>query len=269
MINLFEEACETQTNLLFSIVLGSSGSGKSRVAGTAPGKTLYLYFQGERHGPASAAQSGGDLLPVCLDRSRDGADLTADETFKRGLSVLDLESLKAAGIKSIVLDGLTELEKVVRQTKVWANSCMNSSGKHNNFAEPAATLEQIDRYMTALRRAQDALGIHIVVTGILDVQEIDDNGAIGTAKPRLSGYSVAEGLIQQFGDILVVGRMKNAKGESGYVFQTATDVQRISKDAAGNVRKFINFTPRIAGASTLPPYIKADLNEIIKLKSGK
>lgn len=268
-MDLFSEAFKVEANKLFAIVLGSSGSGKSRVCGTLPGKTLYLFFQGERHGPSSALAGGGDLIPVCIDRGRDGQDLTADQAFKRGLECLDPEVLKKAKIENIVLDGLTELEKCVRETKAWKIACESASGKHNNFQEPAATLNLIDKYMSALRRAQDTVGVNVVVTGIIDVQEIEDNGAIGTAKPRLSGYSVAEGCIQQFGDVLVIGRLVSPDGKSAHVFQTGADITRISKDDEGKVKKFINFTPRISGVSELPAFIKADLKNVLTMKEKK
>ena len=83
------------------------------------------------------------------------------------------------------------------------------------------------------------------------------------ATPRLSTYAVAEGLIQQFPDILVIGKLsKGAK--SAHRFQFESGVQRVAKDAAGVVRKMINFSPRITGGAhgkTEP----ADMKEILKI----
>lgn len=269
MLELMDEVSNNDNSKLHLIVLGASGAGKSRVAGTAPGKILYIHTDSERHGPASAKASGGTVLPVCIDRTKDGDRLDADAAFEKTLRLLDPAFLLKNGIDSIVLDGLTELEKIIRQTKKWANSCLTDKGKHNNFAEPAATVARFDEIFRALNDAQDRAGCHVIVTGILDVMETDDNGAIAVAKPRLSGYSVAESLVQQFADILVVGRMVNAKGDAGYVLQTGADVTRVSKDLSGVIKKMFNFSPRITGAKSLPPYIKADLAEVIKLKTGE
>lgn len=268
MLDLINEASLVATSKLFAILLGSSGAGKSHVAGTAPGKILYLYLDSERHGVTSASKSSSDVLAVCIDRTAKGETLKPEEAFKRGLALLEPEGLKKAKIASVVIDGLTELEKLVRSTSVFKNKCLSTAGKHNSFAEPAATVEMLDEYMRAARRAQDEAGVHIIITGIIDVQEIDDNGAIGVAKPRLSGYSVAEAMIQQFPDILVIGKMTNAQGKSDRVFQTTADVQRISKDQNGTVKKFINFDCRLAmpAGRELPPYIKADLKAVIALK---
>ena len=268
MLDLLHEASNVKTDLLFAIVLGSSGAGKSHVAGTAPGKILYLYLDSERHGSSSAVKSSPDLIAICIDRDKDGNPLKPEAAFKRGLELLNPEGLKKAKIGSVILDGLTELEKLIRSTPKWVNMCQSTSGKHNSFAEGASTIALGDEYMRALRDAQDKAGVHVVVTGIIDVQEVDDNGAIGVAKPRLSGYAVAEGFIQQFPDILVIGKVAGKDGKSGRVFQTNADVQRISKDQNGTVKKFINFEPRLAGAVALPAFIKADLTEVIKLKTG-
>jgi AAA domain len=268
MIDLMNEVSDVKTDKLFAIILGSSGAGKSHVAGTAPGKILYLYLDSERHGSSSALKSSGDLLAVCIDRDKAGNPLKPEAAFKRGLEILQPEVLKKAKIDTVVLDGLTELEKLVRATDKWKNLCQSAKGVHNSFAEGSSTITLADEYMRALRDAQDKAGVHVIVTGILDVQEVDDNGAIGVAKPRLSGYAVAEGLIQQFPDILVIGKVAGKDGKSGRVFQTNADVQRISKDQNGAVKKFINFEPRLAGAVALPAFIKADLKDVIALKTG-
>jgi len=268
MFDLLNEASNVKTNLLFAAVCGSSGAGKSHVAGTLPGKILFLHLDSERHGSASASKSSGSVIAVCIDKDKSGNTLKADEAWKRGLDCLSPEVLKKAGIESVVLDGFTELEKLARATTKWANLCSTGSGKHNSFAEGSSTIALMDEYLRALRNAQDKVGVHVVCTCILDVQEIDDNGAVGVAKPRLSGYAVAEGLLQQMPDILVIGKVKGKDGKSGRVFQTNADVTRVSKDQSGNVKKFINFEPRLAGVTgELPAFIKADFSTIIEMKS--
>lgn len=260
-----KEVNNSETNRLFLIVLGASGSGKSRVAGTAPGKTLFLSFQGERHGPISAAQSGGDILPVFLDKDNQGNVITADEAYKKGLQFLDPEALKENNIDSVVFDGFTEFEKVIRKTKLWKQACLSKDGKHNNFQEPSATLDMMDNYISAFRLAQDRANVNIITTGVLDIQELEDNGEISVAKPRLSGYSVAEGVIQQFSEILPIGKITKPDGSSGFCFQTGSDIQKVSTDSKGRVKKFVNFNPRISShKKKLPAFIKADLKEVLK-----
>jgi hypothetical protein len=50
-----------------------------------------------------------------------------------------------------------------------------------------------------------------------------------------------------------------------------SDVSKTSKDEMGNVKKTVNFAPRIAGllVSDLPPIMDADLSQVIKLKQEK
>ncbi len=270
MLDLLQEVSHVDTSKLFLIVLGSSGAGKSHVFGTAPGRTLYLYLDSERHGVGAAKKGGGDVISVCLDRDKDGKPIKPDAAFKRGLESLSPAVLTKAGIESVVIDGLSELEKLIRSTTKWEGACSTKQGGHNKFAEPAETVKLLDEYMRALRTAQDECGVHVVMSGILDVQEAEDNGAVALAKPRATGYSVAESIIQQFPDILVIGKITKADGTSGRAFQTGADMKRVSLDDKNKVKRFVNFDCRLQGAEgVLPAFIKADLKEVIRLKGGE
>lgn len=272
MLDLLEEVSIVQTHLLFLALLGPSGSGKSHLAGTAPGKILYLHSSAESHGVASAGKSGGDLLPVCFERDKTGP-LTAEKAYRRLLECLKPEVIKKAGVSSIVLDGLTDLEKIIRESDEFRNRCATSRGAHDKFAEVPATNAMFDRVFSALRDVQTVCGTHVVVLGILDVQKEDAaTGEIELAAPRLAGYGVAVTAIQQFGDILTVGKMRKKDGTAGRVIQTGATVNKISKaskDEGGHVKKFINFDCRLQMpvGQELPDYIKADLAEVIKLKT--
>lgn len=278
MLDLLNEVSHVDTSLLFLALLGPSGAGKSHVAGTAEGKILYLYGGAESHGVASASKSGGDLLPVRYDQSKDKegktTDLTAEQSYRRLLECLKPEVIGKAKIKSIVLDGLTELEKLIRESDEFKNRCTTKSGAHDKFSEVPAMITMMDRVFQALRTAQDVHKVHVIVLGILDVQkENPQTGEIELAAPRLTGYGVAVTAIQQFGDILTIGKMRNAKGEEGRAFQTGATVNKISKaskDEGGHIKKFINFDCRLQlpPGVELPAFIKADLKEVIKLKTG-
>lgn len=269
MLDLINEASNVTTDRLFLAILGCSGSGKSHVIGTAPGKILYLYFGPERHGVTAALKSGPDIIAVSVDTKKDGSVRKPDEAYKYGLQCLDPAALKKAGIETVALDGLIELEKLVRNTTEFDDSCLTKAGKRDAFREPAETVRMMDKYMTALRVAQDSAQVHVVVTSILDVSEVEENGAIKVAKPRASGYAVAENMIQQFGDILCIGEI-TVKGKTGRVFQTGADLKRVSTDENKKVKRFINFNPRIQvpGHVEVPEIIKADLKEVLRLKTG-
>lgn len=243
-----------------AIVLGASGAGKSALAGTFPGKILYLYGSAETHGPQSATTyGGGSLDPICVDENR-----KPDETFAFMKAILgDTAFLKE--YDAIVLDSATVFEAILRQTTQFKTNCLSAQGKHNSFAEPAAVMVLFNEVLSLLRDS----GKHYLVTCILDVKDMDiETGEIIESSPRLGTYSVAEGVVQQFADVFVIGPMVNKKGESARRLQFCAGVSKVSKDVSGAIRKMINFNPRLTGVKELPPHLAADMKEVIKLKGG-
>lgn len=267
-----QEALKDLTNnKLGALILGQSGAGKSSVAGTFNCKTLYLYTTGESHGAKAAGSLGGtNVFPVCLDYV-DGVAVGPDAAYQRLLDILsDVDGIKSQKFGAIVLDGATELEVLIRATNKWRIRCQTDKGKHNNFAEGPATLALFRPVIDGLKDLQRKLGVHFAVTCVLDVQALADNGEVLESKPRLSTYAVAEGIVQQHEDIVVVGRMTNPQGEIAHRLQFLAGVTRESKDAAGVVKKSINFNPRLAGLGVhkLPQTLPADLNQLAALKAG-
>lgn len=262
-----EAAADLNNRNLGLIVLGQSGSGKSSLAGTFGKKTLYLYTTGESHGAAAAAAMGGDILPVCINYSGSNL-LEPDAAYDRLISILsDVDGIKKEGFGAIAVDGATEIEALIRSTTRWRTMCLTAQGKHNNFAEGAATLAMFRPIVDQLKTLQRSIGIDFVVTCALDVTATSDDGEIFESKPRLLTYAVAEGLIQQFADIVVVGRMSK-NDQIQHRLQFLAGVSRESKDAQGVVRKSINFNPRISGIKLddLPKTLPADLSKLVALK---
>lgn len=258
---------DLQSNTLGAMVLGQSGAGKSSLAGTFGVKTLYLYTSGESHGAKAANSLGADnVVPVSVD-FEDGKALSADKAYERLLSILD--SAGSEDFKAVVVDGATEIEILIRNTAKWKVMCQTDKGIHNTWAEGKATLAMFRPIIDKLKALQRKK-IHFAMTCILDVVDVSENGEIKEAKPRLQTYSVAEGVIQQFEDIMVIGRMSKGN-EVAHRIQFLAGVSRDSKDAEGQIRKSINFNPRISGIpiDRLPNTLKADLSEVIKLKEGK
>jgi hypothetical protein len=122
--------------------------------------------------------------------------------------------------------------------------------------------------LSRLRDLQFNHGIDIAVTCMLDVTEKNARtGEIEAAKPKLQAYGIAESAIQQFGDIIIIGRMTKADGMSGHVIQMNTDLSRVSVDEkTKEVKKIFGISPRLQGVQTTPPLIRADLKELLKLK---
>lgn len=252
---------------LGAIILGPSGTGKSYLCGTLPGKILYLFSDGELHGPIAAQVNGGDVTPIRIDQDDKENKLSADDSYSRLLEILGAtDSILEAGFQSIVLDSLTEVEGIVRSTSQFKRKCETSAGKHNNFSEPGVTLELMRPILSKLRDLNQQHGIHYAATCPLTVQAIGDDGQILESTPRLSGYSVAENLILQFPDVLVVGQVSKG-GKTGHCLQfNSAAVSKTSKDLAGQVKKLINFSPRITGVKNVPQLLPASLAKVIELK---
>ena len=167
----------------------------------------------------------------------------------------------------MAIDGVPELEETIRGSEQWAQKCKTAKGGHNTFAEGPAVNEMMRPIFNSLKDLQRNFGMHYVVTCVLDVQNMDDNGNIMASAPKLSTYSVAETVVRQFGDVLVVGRM--SKGDVvKHKIQFMCGVSRSSKDATGIVKKSINFNPRLGGipVSELPAIMDADLAKVLELK---
>lgn len=258
---------DASSTALEAIILAPSGGGKSTLAGTLGCKTLYLYASGENHGVKAARSVGGkDVVPVCFDTAR-----SPDDALQTLLEILsNNEAVTKHGFGAIVIDGASELETLIRTSQSWKKACATSKGGHNSFEEPKATIAGFRPIITALKDLQRAHGVHFAMTCILDAKDLGPNGEICEAIPRLQGYSVAESLVQQFGDVLVVGRMEK-NGAVKHKIQFATGLTKKSTDEAGTIKRMLNFAPRIAGLNVgdLPPYLDADLKQVIELKQKK
>lgn len=275
----FQAAIKQATESLNSsklelMVLGSSGSGKSSCIGTLGVKTLYLFGSRESHGPKAASVAGaGNVVPLNFEFATPSSgeaarELTPDESYGFLKFILQQDEwIKKEKFEAIAVDGVAVLETIVKGTTEFKKRCTAANGKHNTFKESEAAQELISDIINLLKRAQRQHGVHIVVTSMLDVKDVDPFGAILEAAPKLQSFGLAETLVAAFGDVLVVGKMQK-NGVVKYKFQSGSDLVKVAKDEQGNVKKMLNFAPRVSG-KVLPPVMDADLSEIIKLKAGK
>ncbi len=250
-----------------AICLAPGGAGKSYLAGTMDGKILYLHTQGERHGPQSAeTKCKGEIIPISID-TYNNPNKDPDLTIKTTLDILtDIDGIKKAGFTGVVIDSMTEYESLIQRTKKYKMFCMTTKGEHNNFKEGPAVIDQFRDLLNALRALADE-GIHYYVTCALDVKDKDEDGSVLEATPQLSGYRVIETLVLQFPDVFIVGEMENAEGKRAHRIQFGATVSKESKDQNGNIKRYLNFTPRLTGVDPMPSTLKADLKEVIKLVS--
>lgn len=267
----FEDAkADLKNNKLFLLLLGASGNGKSFAQGTFGTRTLYLYTQGERHGSRAASITGKEnMISVCLDQV-EGQELTADESLKRLHTILDdTDGIKKGQIGAIALDGITELESLIRNSTKFKVMTTTDAGKHNGFAESGATLFQLKEIISKLKRVQRECNVHVCATEILNVKEMDEKGTVVDSTPQLIGYAVATGVVQQFDDVLIIGRMK--KGDkTDYRFQLLAESNKTALNQDGTIKKTFNFSPRLSGVDilNLPATLSASLFELTKLKEG-
>lgn len=256
---------DVSNKCLFLILLGSSGNGKSYAQGTFGVKTLYLYTQGESHGPKSASALGGEnVIPICIDREGN-TPLTADESIKRLYAILDdHEALKKSGIKAISLDGASEIEALIRDTTTFKEKTIKA------FSDGPVELSMFREILNRLKTLQRALKIHVCMTCTLNVKTYSEDGTIMESAPSLHGYQVATGLVQQFDDVMVIGRMER-KEKVGYRLQLLAGVSKTTADFnTKEVKKTMNFSPRLTGADilSLGNTLDANLATLIDLKKG-
>jgi hypothetical protein len=257
---------------LEAIILGPSGAGKSYLMGSTGVPTLYLYSTGESHGPRAAAarakECGSTVLPICMDLDEDGNRLNGDAVLARISTVLATVGLfEGLGIRAVAIDGAAELENYIRDSAAWIKLCKTKDGSHNSFAEPAATCALFRPIFNQLKDLQRTRGVHVMVSAMLDVKAYGELNEVVEAVPRAKGFSVCEMLIQQFGDVLVIGPLKK-DGETRWRLQFMSDLSKSSVDPKLKVvKRTVNFNPRLNGV-TPPAYVDADLRAVIELKKG-
>lgn len=254
------------------LLLGPSGGGKSGTLNTLGVKTLHLFGSGEQHGVGSAASFGDaeNVLPVQWDLDQaSGEVLAPDAAYQQCLDILrDTDGIKKLGIGAVVIDGLTELEKLIYSTTAWKTAVQAQHKGITSFAG-GITLAMFKPVLGALSKLRAELGIHYVCTGILNVKEMGDNGAITEATPSMHGYQVAEGIIQSFADIVIVGQVQNAKGIMSPRFQFASAIKKTTQDFDTKAtRKILNVSNRLTGCdiSTFPATTKNSLKLLAAAK---
>lgn len=260
---------QMESKALEAIILGPSGSGKSFLLGSFGCPTLYIYSSGESHGPRAAAKrakdAGSTIIPICMDLTEEGKLITGEDVLNRLLTILnDDELFDELKIGAIAIDGAAELEVHIRASAAWKRDCLSTQGKHNSYAEPAVTVQMFRPIFNRLKDLQRTRGVHFAMTCMLDVKEYGEHNDIVEASPRLKGFQVAEALIQQHGDVLVVGPMVR-DGLKKWKLQFMSDISKTSKDLSGTVKRTVNFSPRLNGADA-PAYLDADLRAVVALK---
>lgn len=251
------------------ILLGPASGGKSRAMGTMGVKTLFCYFSGETHGPASAIRAdNADIIPFCVDIDENGQKIQPDLAFHDFVAFLnDTATLQELEVKAIAIDGLTELENLITSTDKWNVTVQSKYKGNESFAGPV-TVGMFRPVLDALRNAQKKLGIHYVVSCLLNIKEVGDHGIISDASPQLAGFNVANAVLQQIPDRLIIAATETKDGVAPRI-QIGAKVGKSTKDFnTKEITKIASFRPQIQGVdiSTAPAILKPDLSKIIQYK---
>jgi hypothetical protein len=265
-----KQAEKDQNNKKLGLVLiGPPSGGKTGTAVSTGLKTLHLYTSGEAHGALVAKTYGKQVDSICLDTEGDKL-LSADETYNRILTILAAkDEIKKRKYEVIFLDGLTEIETLILNTSAWNLEVAKHYKGNKSYSGPV-TLALFRPILDALRSIQRDLNIHYITTCILNVKEYGENKEIVEGEPKLRGFDVATGLIQQFPDRLVVGQMVNGTDRLPRIQMGSTPSRNTKDQITKEVKKLYNFDPTICGVdlSGFPSHMKADLSKIIQMKEA-
>lgn len=255
---------------LAMILFGPPSGGKSQAMGTMGVKTLYLYFSGESHGPGSAHAGGTDILPYCVDLDADGNKLEPDVAYAELVELLqDQKFMTDNLIKAVAVDSGGELEFMIMQTTHWKVEAQKRYKGVESYCFPI-TLEMFRPVMDALRNLQLKLGMHYVVSCILNVSEFADNGTIASAEPKMFGYGTVSGFLQQFPDRMIVSQVEK-DGVLKPRIQLGSMVTKTTKDQkTKEVAKIQHFRPQLQGVDLTvgPNFLPPDLSKLIKYKAA-
>ena len=262
------EVADKSGNSLFLCLLGVSGAGKSHCVGTLGVKTLHLYFQAEKHGVKAAKKEGGDnVVPYCLDFAN-GKELDADEVLTRLRKIMSTpEELLENGFKAIFLDGLSELDVVIGNSKELKKKCLTKGGSVDGFRLSGETQKIANGVVKLFLTVQRLTGIHVITSCILDVSEFGDRNEILACSPKLSTYGLASSLLQMYSDRIIISSQLKDDGTKVRVFDNMVDLVRVSKDDRGVTKKVMMFEPRLSSGE-MPKLMRADLSKVVEIKNG-
>lgn len=277
MYNFLDDEIGENRGRLYAAILAHSGDGKSYTVGTYPGKVLHITGKHEAHGAIQSKKAAenhpqSEVVAVRWDYTKNEGQLDADQALNHLRSrLLDAESLKAAGIQAVAIDGMTELELLIKETVEWRSLCSTRNGEIDGFRTGAATVSVFRSILSILNDLYEFHGIDVIMTGIISVASKSDIGEVLEAKPKLSEYEVAETVVMTFGTILPVGPML-INGQKTHKFQFNAVVKSVSKDQAKQIKKFTNFTPRVAGfdSTETPRTLDANLAVLLdRMEKGQ
>lgn len=253
---------------LFAVVLGTPAGGKSSLCGTLKVPTLFLHTSLESHGPINASASkDSDVTPFDITVSKADGTTDPDATYNNLLSILRSPDL-TKHFKAVCVDSVTELEQVIRKSKLFADRCKALSGKHNTYAE-SPTVTDMLKDVVEVTSSLHKQGMHIMFT-CAAATKVTENSDTMEVTPVLQGYGIALEFLKNFHDVLLVARVtkeeEDGTSKTVHALVFKGNISRVSKDLKGQTLRSVNFSPRVSGLpiDKLPDLFKADLDALLK-----
>lgn len=212
-----------QTAGVSAIIYGESGIGKTRFAGTLPGKTLILAAEANGIKTLARSENAGNIEIVYLPEP--GA--TIEETNDRYNRYFDALMVRDLAYDNIVLDSATELANIllIQKTDPSKNGGIPTM---KNYGEVQFAMK---RYLRILRDLAQVKGKNVIVIALEAELVLSQNADAQTSKthPALSGKKLspeAEGLFD------IVAHLEK-RSDGTRVFRLEGNDQFVAKDRFG------------------------------------
>lgn len=245
------------------VVLGPSGSGKSSLLGSFGCSTLILYTSDESHSKLSSSIHNGDITNICLDRTEDGEQLSADDTLTKLLTILNSEDI-AEHFGAVCVDSLSSLDLIIKRSEWFSDFCKGANGKRNDFKASEAVITKLQEVFNATQGFRQK-GTHFMCTLAAHVKSLDGEGNAEVAVPVLSSYGCADNVPRLAGGVLFLGKTE-IEGEIKRALIFSTTMSKVSRDLKGNVTKMLSFSPRLAGIADelIPSVLPANMSKVLQ-----
>ena len=242
------------TMLLYSSVLESHSAGyMSKGASIYPGakpENLYAFSidkcqDADKHVIPSAAK-----WVV-------GATLSPEQSMMKLHAYLD--AVKGGFFKSVVLDSMSSILGIAKQTSDFRSFCSTDKGKHNSFQESPALQAAFNDIFAKLKVLNEDHLVKCVTLCAASASEINqETMSAEVISPTLPFFGLVQNLVLLFPDIAAV--TKDPIGGYSRSLRFSIGINRASKGLTDKkVTKFVDVTPRLRCApldvpiDALPP----------------
>ena len=191
--------------------------------------------------------SDKDLLPFAA-KLAEGSSLNADQSVEKMKAYI--LAAHEAGFKTVIIDSLTGVFSIFRETDAFKNRCKDNKGAHNSFKEAEVYLAMHEE-LNAMLVGLQSKGVNTVC--ILGAKTLNPGAENQAVQPDLPMFSVAEKMPFRYSDNLILST-RHFDGSDDYrtVVDFGLTMDKTGKDVKGG-EKFVSVKPRL---SFLPPNLQ-------------